>query len=98
MGQATHLVAYLDKERPWEARMKYNDLGQETQRSFSDGVRSSWEYDIVGRPIFHEVSVKEAGDGKRQNYTGHTKGYSETLRRHRYEWDVNYRLKKSPMN
>ena len=29
-----------------------------------------------------------------QNSAGHTKGYSETLRRRSYEWDVNDRLKK----
>ncbi len=64
MGRATRLVAYLDEEKPWEARMEYNALGQETQRLCSGGVRSSWEYDPVGRPIFHEVSVQKAGDGK----------------------------------
>jgi len=94
LGQATHLVAYLDEERPWEARMEYNALGLETQRLCSGGVRSSWEYDLIGRPIFHEVSVQKAGDGKRQRHTARTKGGSETLRQRRYEWDVNYRLKK----
>ncbi len=94
MGQATHLTAYLDEEKPWEARMEYNALGLETQRLCSGGVRSSWEYDLIGRPVFHEVSVQKAGDGKQQRHTAHTKGGSETLRRRRYEWDVNYRLKK----
>ena len=93
MGQATRQVAYLDEEKPWEARMEYNALGQETQRLVSGGVCSSWEYDPAGRPVFHEVSVQKAGDGKRQNYTGRNRGASETLRRRRYGWDVSYRLK-----
>lgn len=94
MGQATHLVAYLNEEKPWEARMEYNALGQETQRLCSGGVRSSWEYDLIGRPVFHEVSVQEADDGKQHHHTTHKKGGAETLRQRRYEWDVNYRLKK----
>lgn len=57
MGKTTQLVAYMDKEKPWSARMEYNALGQETQRLFSGGVCSRWDYDHVGRPIFHEVSV-----------------------------------------
>ena len=27
MGQTTQLVAYMDKEKPWSARMEYNALG-----------------------------------------------------------------------
>ena len=96
LGQATHVAAYLDREKPWAARMKYNALGQETQRLLPGGICSSWEYDTVGRPVFHEVSIQQAGDGKRQSWgqVGNAAGYSETGRRRRYEWDVNYRLKK----
>ncbi len=100
LGQATHVAAYLDREKPWAARMEYNALGQETQRLLSGGICSSWEYDTVGRPVFHEVSIQQAGqqtgDGKRQSWgqVGNAAGYSETGRRRRYEWDVNYRLKK----
>ncbi|WP_310602694.1 RHS repeat-associated core domain-containing protein [Anaerosporobacter sp.] len=94
MGQATHLVAYLEKEKPWAAKMEYNVLGQETQRLFSNGICSNWEYDLVGRPIFHEVSVKQASAGNMQHSFGRTTGHSETMHRRRYEWDVNYQLKK----
>ncbi len=94
MGQATHQVAYMDREKPWAVKMEYNALGQETQRLLSGGVCSSWEYDHVGRPIFHEVSVQQASDGKMQKSFGRATGYSETMRRRSYEWDVNYRLKK----
>ena len=44
MGQAAQVIAYMDKERPWEAAMEYNALGQETSRLVSGGVYSSWEY------------------------------------------------------
>ncbi|MBD5465423.1 MAG: hypothetical protein HDR22_06340 [Lachnospiraceae bacterium] len=94
LGQATHLAAYLNSEKPWAAKMEYNALGQETQRLLSGGICSSWEYDTVGRPVFHEVSIQQAGDSKRQGTFKGVTGYSETRRRRRYEWDVNYRLKK----
>ena len=32
MGQVTHMVAYLDKEKPWAAKMAYNATGQEILR------------------------------------------------------------------
>ena len=44
VGQAAQVIAYMDKERPWEAAMEYNALGQETSRLVSGGVYSSWEY------------------------------------------------------
>ena len=44
MGQAAQVIAYMDKERPWEAAMEYNALEQETSRIVSGGVYSSWEY------------------------------------------------------
>lgn len=44
MGQAAQVIAYMDKERPWEAAMEYNALGQETSRLVSGSVYSSWEY------------------------------------------------------
>jgi len=44
MGQAAQVIAYMDKERPWEAAMEYNALGRETSRIVSGGVYSSWEY------------------------------------------------------
>ncbi len=78
MGQVTHMVAYLDKEKPWVAKMEYNVMGQEILRQVSGGVVSSFSYDEVGRPVSHKIS-----------------GERERLHRHRrYEWDVNYRLKK----
>ena len=54
------------------------------------------KYNFMGRPVFHEVSIQQTGDGKRQSWgqVGNATGYSETGRRRRYEWDVNYRLKK----
>ena len=93
MGQVTHLAAYMNKEKPWAMKMEYNGLGQETQQLFSSGICSHWEYDPAGRPIAHEVSISRAGGSKIQSSLGHT-GYSETMRRRSYEWDVNYRLKK----
>ncbi|MBD5465426.1 MAG: hypothetical protein HDR22_06355 [Lachnospiraceae bacterium] len=96
LGQATHVAAYLDREKPWAAKMEYNALGQETRRLLPGGICSSWEYDTVGRPVFHEVSIQQAGDSNRQSHgqVGNVTGYSETGRRRRYEWDVNYQLKR----
>ena len=94
MGQVTHLTAYLDKEKPLTAEMEYNAFGQETKRLVSGGVCSSWEYDRIGRPVSHEVNMVQERPGRRQNFSGHVRGYSETLRRRSYEWDVNDRLKR----
>ena len=47
IGQAAQVIAYMDKERPWEAAMEYNALGQETSRLVSGGVYSSWDADTV---------------------------------------------------
>ena len=94
MGQATQVAAYLDKEKPWVSRMEYNALGQETQRLFSNNICSTWDYDKAGRPIFHEVSNQRSkADAAHQGIFGNVVGWSDTLRRHRYEWDVNYQLK-----
>ena len=94
MGQATQVAAYLDKEKPWVSRMEYNALGQETQRLFSNNICSAWDYDKSGRPIFHEVSNQRSkADAAHQGIFGNVVGWSDTLRRHRYEWDVNYQLK-----
>ena len=94
MGQATQVAAYLDKEKPWVSRMEYNALGQETQRQFSNNICSAWDYDKAGRPIFHEVSNQRSkADAAHQGIWGNVVGWSDTLRRHRYEWDVNYQLK-----
>lgn len=88
MGQATHIVAYMEKGTPWIAKMEYNPLGQETQCMVSGDICSQWEYDTTGRPIYHVVNGKE-GDVQ-----GSSIGYTRTLRQRRYEWDVNNRLKK----
>lgn len=94
MGQVTQVAAYLDKEKPWVSRMEYNALGQETQRQFSNNICSAWDYDKAGRPIFHEVSNQRSkADAAHQGIWGNVVGWSDTLRRHRYEWDVNYQLK-----
>lgn len=94
MGQTTQVAAYLDKEKPWVSRMEYNALGQETQRLFSNNICSAWDYDKAGRPIFHEVSNQRSkADAAHQGIFGNVVGWSDTLRRHRYEWDVNYQLK-----
>lgn len=78
MGQVTHMVAYLDKEKTWAAKMEYNVVGQEILRQVSGGMVSSFAYDEVGRPINHKIH-----------------GGQETMhRQRRYDWDVNYRLKK----
>lgn len=94
MGQASHLVAYLEKEKPWAAKMAYNALGQETQRLCSSGVCSNWEYDHAGRPMVQEVGVQEKKDSTFGGAFGHTTGHSKPVRRRRYEWDVNHQLKK----
>ena len=74
--------------------MEYNALGQETQRLFSNNICSAWDYDKAGRPIFHEVSNQRSkADAAHQGIFGNVVGWSDTLRRHRYEWDVNYQLK-----
>ena len=93
MGQAVHLAAHMDKEKMWEVKLEYNALGQETQQLFSDGICSRREYDLVGRPISHEVSVQQVDAGRQQSALGHAVGYSETLRQRKYEWDVNNRMK-----
>lgn len=94
MGQTTQVAAYLDKEKPWVSRMEYNALGQETQRLFSNNICSAWDYDKAGRPIFHEVSNQRSkADAAHQGNLGNVVGWSDTLRRHRYEWGVNYQLK-----
>ena len=78
MGQVTHMVAYLDKERPWAAKMQYNVLGQELLRQVSGGVSGSFAYDEMGRPVNHKTSGEKG----------------RIYRHRRYEWDMNYRLKK----
>lgn len=86
MEQTTQVAAYLDKEKPWVSRMEYNALGQETQRLFSNNICSAWDYDKVGRPIFHEVSNQRSkADAAHQGILGNVVGWSDTLRRHRYE-------------
>lgn len=107
MGQATHMLAYLDKERILAAKMEYNALGQETKRLFSNGISSNIAYDTVGRPIFQEVSrssidgsgnmggidnISELSGINRVNQQ--EMGYFESLRKRSYEWDISYRLKK----
>ena len=94
MGQAAQVIAYMDKERPWEAAMEYNALGQETSRLVSGGVYSSWKYDATGRPISHEVNLLQRGTCRQHNSVGGISGYSETKRRRSYEWDVSCQLKK----
>lgn len=71
-----------------------NEMGQATQRLFSNNICSVWDYDKAGRPIFHEVSNQRSkADAAHQGILGNVVGWSDTLRRHRYEWDVNYQLK-----
>ena len=94
MGQAAQVIAYMDKERPWEAAMEYNALGQETSRLVSGGVYSSWEYDATGRPISHKVNVCKGDVGRPRSSSGGITGYSEAKRRRSYEWDVNCQLKR----
>lgn len=57
-------------------------------------ICSAWDYDKAGRPFFHEVSNQRSkADAAHQGIFGNVVGWSDTLRRHRYEWDVNYQLK-----
>lgn len=78
MGQVTYIEAYKDNKKPWTSRIEYNVIGQEVLRQTSGGIISSFTYDEVGRPLNHKVSIGRKG-----------------LNRHlKYEWDVNYRLKK----
>ena len=78
MGQVTHMVAYLNKEKPWCARMEYNVTGQEVARKVSGGVIGNFSYDEAGRPVQHMIR------GQKESIHRHR----------RYEWDVNYRLEK----
>ncbi|MBD5465428.1 MAG: hypothetical protein HDR22_06365 [Lachnospiraceae bacterium] len=68
--------------------MEYNAWGRK------QGICYPAVFVAVGRPVFHEVSIQQAGDSKRQGSFGNVTGYSETGRRRRYEWDVNYQLKR----
>ena len=53
-------------------------MGQEVLRQVSGGVVGRFAYDNAGRPVSHKIQ-----------------GGQEQIHRHRrYEWDVNYRLKK----
>ena len=94
LGQTVQLTAYMDQENPWEAIVEYNQLGQETGRLVSGGVYSNWEYDSIGRPIFHGVNIQGKEIRRQGNASGRSIGHSEAKRRRRYEWDVNCRLKK----
>ena len=78
IGQVTHMVAYLNKEKPWCAQMEYNVTGQEMVRKVSGGVIGNFSYDEVGRPVQHIIRG----------------GKESIHRHRRYEWDANYRLKK----
>ena len=78
MGQVTHMAAWLDKEKPWTANMEYNAMGQEVLRRVSGGVVGRFAYDNAGRPVSHKIQG----------------GQEKIHRNRRYEWDVNYRLKK----
>lgn len=62
--------------------------------SVSGGVYSNWEYDSIGRPIFHGASIQGKEIRRQGNASGRTIGHSKTKRRRSYEWDVNCRLKK----
>ncbi|MGN6714479.1 DUF6531 domain-containing protein [Anaerocolumna jejuensis] len=81
MGQVIELAAFRNKKRQWAAQMDYNSLGQETRRLVSGNVCSQFEYDQIGRPIYHTVGMQPAG-GERG------------FRRNRYEWGINGQLKR----
>ena len=83
LGALVHLTAYRQKERAWSAQMQYNACGAETQRLFSNGISSCWEYDVAGRPVFHEVRGSSALDAL---------GGGKVFEARRYRWDVNHRL------
>ena len=83
LGALVHLTAYRQKERAWSAQMQYNACGAETQRLFSNGISSCWEYDVAGRPVFHEVRSSSAPDAL---------GGGKVFEARRYRWDVNHRL------
>ncbi len=78
MGQVTHMIAYMNKENPWVAKMEYNVIGQEVLRQVSGGVVNSFAYDELARPIKHKIKS----------------GREIMHRQRRYDWDVNCRLKK----
>jgi RHS repeat-associated protein len=61
--------------------MQYNELGQEIQRMLPGDVVSRWQYDAAGRPVDHRV-------------LGQVRGKQQDLRRRRYDWDINDRLRK----
>ena len=70
--QTIHLGAYLNGEKLWAAKMEYNAWGRK------QGICYPAVFVAVGRPVFHEVSIQQAGDSKRQGSFGNVTGYSET--------------------
>ncbi|SFE66458.1 RHS repeat-associated core domain-containing protein [Paenibacillus algorifonticola] len=49
----------------WQARMKYNALGQEIERLLPGGMISSWQYDAAGHPERHKVKAGGSESRKR---------------------------------
>ena len=68
MGQVTHMVAYLNKEKPWCARMEYNVAGQEVARKVSGGVIGDFSYDEAGRPVQHMIRGQKESIHRHRRY------------------------------
>jgi len=63
----------------WQAILKYDNQGLETDRLLPGGVSSQWQRDSIGRPVSHKV--------------GHTTGKkSISYLEKQYSWDFNDRL------
>ncbi|AEV97774.1 hypothetical protein A4D02_15985 [Niastella koreensis] len=55
LGQVTKLQA-KQHDLMWEAQLKYNQAGQEVERSLPGNLISEWQYDQAGRPGEHKIA------------------------------------------
>jgi YD repeat-containing protein len=62
-GRAEEIVAGYRDSTEWKCNLAYNAAGQVIKRVLNGNVRDIWEYDAVGRPIKHGVTVggRESG-------------------------------------
>lgn len=79
---AYNAVGYLERTKasqnassPWEMKLKYNGIGQETERILTGGVESRWDYNLHGRPDYHTVTV----GGRKTRYTRYRWGMNDRL-------------------
>jgi RHS repeat-associated protein len=56
VNQVKATVNTDDEDQTWTARMRYNSIGMEVERSLPGGITNHMEYDFAGRPIQHKVN------------------------------------------